>query len=217
MFHEPLSFALVTLFCSLTGVRIYHWISTGRETGSDSVDPHPLAKFRNPVWLVPCALLITSVVFYSVSYSTGLFGWIHEFNLPVDPLFRWSGVAVSAAGLVLLHWSHLALGRFFSLNLSFRDDHQLITSGPYRAIRHPVYAALILFFFGAAVTSANGVIIILASWFIVLFLLRIKREEQLLEQQFGDAYRSYKVTTGRLLPRLSFNTSGAGVKEEGDM
>jgi protein-S-isoprenylcysteine O-methyltransferase Ste14 len=111
------------------------------------------------------------------------------------------GCGVATIGLLL--WIHRALDKNFSTTARIRADHTLITSGPYRWVRHPMYPVLMLFSLAAFLLSAN--------WFIgappilivaLIMATRPPKEEQLLIAKFGDQYRAYMQQTGRFLPRV---------------
>ena len=88
------------------------------------------------------------------------------------------------------------------MTLRIREDHTLITTGPYRWIRHPIYSAGLLFGFAVFLLSANG--FVGACWVggcSLLYAHRIPNEEALMLEEFADEYRVYMQRTGRLLPR----------------
>lgn len=122
------------------------------------------------------------------------------------PLPRWApwcGTVVLCAALWLFHRSHADLDRNWSKTLELRKGHQLVTTGVYRRVRHPMYAAIFLFGLAQALLLANR----LAGWsafvtFAVMYLFRTPREERMMREHFGEAYRAYALRTGRLLPRL---------------
>jgi protein-S-isoprenylcysteine O-methyltransferase Ste14 len=115
---------------------------------------------------------------------------------------RWFGVALGVIGLIGLVEVHRQLGRQWSAYLELQENHELITSGIYRRVRHPMYAVIILELIGMALVSANWLLMALVTGRILLFWVRMGREEAMLAEQFGDQYRRYMQTTGRLLPRL---------------
>jgi protein-S-isoprenylcysteine O-methyltransferase Ste14 len=102
----------------------------------------------------------------------------------------------------LIAWVHWTLGRAFSKSLTIQESHQLVTTGPYRWIRHPMYTIFIFYFLSLFLISTN--LFLLITWIIMVitFIIRIPKEEQMLIDQFGDAYRQYMQRTGRLFPRL---------------
>ena len=112
-----------------------------------------------------------------------------------------AGAACFAVGLWLFHRSHADLGVNWSITLELREGHRLTTHGVYRRIRHPMYAALFLHSIGQALVVPNWIAgpSYLAA-FTILFAVRLKREEAMLIDEFGDAYRDYMQTTKRLIP-----------------
>jgi len=122
-------------------------------------------------------------------------------DYPFHPLLAWLGTAVFAAALIGFDRTHRDLGRFWSVTLEIRQTHELVTTGVYRHVRHPMYAAFFLW----AVAQA----LLLPNWiagpaglvgFGTLFGLRVWREERMLEAAFGDAYRAYAARTWRVIP-----------------
>ena len=143
--------------------------------------------------------LLAAVVFYFLDPLSP--GWA-RIDLPVG--LRFSGVFLGSASLILLARAHRALGRNFSPTLIFQRDHRLVTEGPYRYIRHPIYAAyLLLFTAGFLVTTHWGIGVFGVSIIGLLMTFRLRREEELLEEHFGEEYLAYSGKTPRFIPRLS--------------
>ena len=124
-----------------------------------------------------------------------------EYPLRSGPLI--SGVGCFVISLWLFYRSHADLGTNWSLTLEIREQHQLITQGVYRRIRHPMYSALALYAVGHALVIPNwvaGPSNLVA--FAVLFALRVRAEERMMLEQFGDEYTAYVARTKRLVPRV---------------
>jgi len=122
-----------------------------------------------------------------------------DYSLRVGPLV--AGVTCLAIGLWLLFRSHADLGTNWSVTLELRKEHRLITQGVYRTIRHPMYSALILYAIGQALVVPNwvaGFTNLIA--FTLLFALRVRAEEKMMTDQFGDEYAAYSARTKRLVP-----------------
>ena len=124
-----------------------------------------------------------------------------DYDLPV--WLGWVGTAVFAVVLLLLWRSHADLGRNWSATLYVREGHTLVTSGVYRYMRHPMYAAHLLWAIAQGLLLENW----LAGWaFLAIFvpfcLIHIPREEQMMLENFGEQYRQYMNRTGRLIPRF---------------
>jgi len=124
-----------------------------------------------------------------------------DFDLPAWA--GWIGVATFAVALWLLWRSHADLGHNWRVTTELREGHTLVTSGVFRHIRHPMYSAHWLWGIAQALLIHNW-IAGLASLVILppLYLLRVKREEQMMLEQFGEEYCLYMSRTGRVIPRL---------------
>ncbi|MHA1943756.1 MAG: isoprenylcysteine carboxylmethyltransferase family protein [Candidatus Thorarchaeota archaeon] len=132
-------------------------------------------------------------------FYTALFPWM---QLPLLDMVRWIGVAIGLVSLPLVAWVQSALGASFSKTLTIQDDHELVTTGPYSRIRHPMYSVYTFWFGSWFLVSANLMFAISwVLWMIYLFI-RIPQEEQMLLEQFGDSYCEYMNKTGRLIPRF---------------
>jgi protein-S-isoprenylcysteine O-methyltransferase Ste14 len=114
----------------------------------------------------------------------------------------WLGVLIAVAGLVVRVAAMIRLGARFSPRITIQREHALETSGLYAHVRHPGYLGALLATGGAILAFASAL-----AWplFAILLLAqnsRAEREETLLEQRFGDAWRDYRARTGRFIPRL---------------
>ena len=124
-----------------------------------------------------------------------------EYPLRSGPLI--SGVVCGVIGLWLFYRSHADLGTNWSITLEVREQHRLITQGVYRRIRHPMSSALVLYAVAHALVIPNwvaGPSNLVA--FAVLFALRVRAEEKMMVEQFGDEYAAYMARTKRLVPRV---------------
>ncbi|MGB7537016.1 MAG: isoprenylcysteine carboxylmethyltransferase family protein [Anaerolineales bacterium] len=127
-------------------------------------------------------------------YAIGVF--------PEGPALRWLGDALSALGYGFVFWSGLALGKQYSPEVTIQKDHRLITSGPFRWIRHPRYLGVILLTFGLSLTFRSWIGLGAAPFLIAILLLRIHDEEELLGREFGAEWDAYCRTSARLMPGI---------------
>lgn len=147
------------------------------------------------------ALLVLASIGFAVPLiwiASPLFAFA-DYPLRLGPLLV--GVACFIGGLWLFHRSHADLGTNWSITLQVRENHRLVTEGVYRRVRHPMYAALFLYSIGQVLALPNGVAgpsYLLT--FGILFLLRLRAEERLMLETFGDSYRAYVARTHRLVP-----------------
>jgi len=115
----------------------------------------------------------------------------------------WTGMVAFAAALWLLWRSHEDLGGNWSPTLQISEEHSLVTDGVYRHIRHPMYAAHWLWAVAQALLLQNWIAgPAFLAFLLPLYLVRVPREEQMMLDHFGEAYRRYTYRTGRLFPRL---------------
>jgi len=135
--------------------------------------------------------------------------WMDWSALPLSATFRWVGVVVGLATLPLLYWVLSSLGRNISETFLTKDEHQLVTHGPYRWVRHPLYSVATIAFLALGLVAANAFILVMAAVvFAALALLVVPKEEAQLVEKFGGAYRAYQGRTGGLLPRLNSLAQG---------
>ena len=130
-------------------------------------------------------------------------GWVAWANLPLPGWVRWTGFTIALIGFALLQWAQTTLGRSWSDTPRMMTEQVLVTNGPYRVIRHPIYTAFFLILGSTLFISANWLVGI--SWISKILLeifSRINFEENLMLEYFGDRYREYMKRTGRLLPKL---------------
>lgn len=115
---------------------------------------------------------------------------------------RWAGVTILLVGGILRVWPMFVLGRRFSGLVAIQPDHELVTSGPYRWVRHPSYLGMMLGFVGWALVFRSGVGLLAAVLGLGPLSARIESEEALLASQFGGPYADYRGRTRRLLPGI---------------
>jgi protein-S-isoprenylcysteine O-methyltransferase Ste14 len=112
-------------------------------------------------------------------------------------------MALSCVGVAGEIWSAVALGHTYSPMLRVADEHIFVNAGPYRWIRHPLYAFWLPGTVGWGAATRNWFIIVSGTALIlVLAVIRVPREEAMMLQGFGESYRRYMTNTGRFLPRL---------------
>lgn len=114
---------------------------------------------------------------------------------------RWCGAPLMAAGALLHHWGARHLGANLTLSISTRPDHQLVTSGPFGWVRHPLYLGGAVESIGVVLLLADGAVAFAALGFWCLVALRTSKEDAILLATFGDDYRAYHARVPAWLPR----------------
>jgi len=140
---------------------------------------------------------VAAVVLYALRPA-----WVDRLALPLPDGVRWAGAALAVASLPLLAWTHVVLGRYWSVNLRLTEGHPLLTAGPYRWLAHPMYTALFAFMIGLSLASASPLFAVPSVGAIAALSVRIPREERMMEERFGEAYRAYRRRVGGLVPWL---------------
>ena len=116
------------------------------------------------------------------------------------PMLIGSGITV--LGLYVSMWAQWTLGRNWVAGVALRKQHQLVTTGPFHYVRHPLYSGMLISTAGLGVFSLNVWFLLAILCFTGGFLLRVPAEEQMLRQKFKKRYESYATSTGMLVPKL---------------
>lgn len=145
----------------------------------------------------------------AVQGAAFLLAWAGPVAVTLDPLSTTALVqaaataALLAVALVLFVWATAAMGRNWSLVARTRDDHRLVTTGPFAVVRHPIYTALALVVVAMALALGHVTHLVaalpvyaLGTW------LRVRAEERLLRAMFGTAYANYAARVKRFVPGL---------------
>lgn len=182
------------------------------------MSPAVAVRINEALWLIVVVYLTASAAGVKpetrghLTQSYGLLAAIvAAFLLPRPPVFRFLdtpasnpvagalGTVLCAAGLAVLVWARRHLGRNWSQTVAVKQGHELVTSGPYRCVRHPMYA-------GGLVACAGSAIAVRGPWIFLLIILgtlffgRVGAEDRLMARQFPAEYAAYKNRTKALIP-----------------
>lgn len=113
---------------------------------------------------------------------------------------RYAGLILVAAGFVLMQTAEKYLAKQFSVAVTLQENHQLIESGPYRLIRHPRYLGVLIFFIGISMTFRSYAALALVLVLLLILLWRVRAEEALMHQEFGETWEIYRARSWRLIP-----------------
>ena len=128
---------------------------------------------------------------------------IHGLNqrfLPDALIVKLTGLAAECAGLALAIWARRILGRNWSGEITIKADHELVRSGPYTTVRHPIYTALLAMYAGTAIVSGQVHALLGFVLAIIAYLRKTRMEEANLVTAFGEKYHAYREDTWALLP-----------------
>ena len=123
--------------------------------------------------------------------------------MPASPITEWTGVVLTAAGVAIAIWARWHLGANWSGVVTLKEGHELIRTGPYRTIRHPIYTGILLALFGTAVAvgEVRGLLAVAIAW--ASFYWKARREEAFLTQEFGEKFGAHAKQTGMFLPKIA--------------
>jgi protein-S-isoprenylcysteine O-methyltransferase Ste14 len=196
--QEPQVFRwlFVALFVSNMSISGYYRSrARSEETIDRSRESAPL-KLVRALFALPGAI---AILVYMLDPA-----WMAWSSYALSNTARWLGVYLGVALIPLNLWLFRSIGANVSETILTKEHHELVTEGPYRLVRHPLYAVGILLLLSLSLVAANWFIGGLTLAAVPLFsLVIIPREEENLIAKFGDDYKRYRQRTGRLLPRLS--------------
>jgi protein-S-isoprenylcysteine O-methyltransferase Ste14 len=158
---------------------------------------------RQEGWFILISLRLTGIAGWA-GLMTYLINpsWMSWAAVPAPRWLRWIGVSLFAVTGCLFLWTFRSLGKNLTDTVVTRQEHTLVTVGPYRWVRHPLYLAAALATLAVPLASANAFIFVSGCVILLLLAVRTRREEVNLIARFGDDYRNYMRRTGRFLPRL---------------
>ncbi len=113
-----------------------------------------------------------------------------------------AGLGLQAVAFGLAIWARRHLGRNWSAEVTIKRDHQLVRSGPYRLIRHPIYTAMLGMFAGTTLVSAQAHSLVALLLLTAAYWRKIRLEETALRETFGDTYLAYRRKTWALIPGI---------------
>jgi protein-S-isoprenylcysteine O-methyltransferase Ste14 len=141
------------------------------------------------LWLSPFVYLINPA-------------WMAWSNIGLPEWVRWLGVIIGVAAVVGIYWLFSSIGSGITPTSATRKEHQLVTTGPYRWVRHPLYTIGSSLFIAFGMMADNWFIMALGMLAFLGMASRTPKEEANLIEKFGDEYREYMKRTGRYLPKL---------------
>ncbi|WP_455464016.1 methyltransferase family protein [Candidatus Hodarchaeum mangrovi] len=187
-------FILILIYGIFAVVRVYY---RSQELGKTFEQEY----FRKTKAII---ILIVAILGYFFSLILWLIfpQTIDIFQFEFPSILRLFGAIMAVFTTILTVWVHHTLGTQYSARWRIRKDHQLITTGPYSLVRHPMYTTLNLFSFSVSIITANTLIIFFALWVAIPFFWITRTEEKFLIELFGEEYLEYMKNTGRFFPRF---------------
>jgi protein-S-isoprenylcysteine O-methyltransferase Ste14 len=176
-------------------VFLAYWLYSARQLKS--------VKRREPhaERVVYLALMVTA---YSLLFNRFLsVSWLGTRFVPDSTRIAAIGVAVTFAGVALAIWARYHLGQNWSATVTLKEGHELIRSGPYGRIRHPIYTGMLVAFAGTALTLGEYRGLLGFALATSTFFFKARKEERYLTQEFGDRFQEHMRHTGMFLPKVN--------------
>jgi protein-S-isoprenylcysteine O-methyltransferase Ste14 len=142
------------------------------------------------------------LAFYLLFSESFPFRWLELRFIPHHIFIEILAVTLTALGIALAIWARFYIGENWSSAVTIKVGHQLIRTGPYALVRHPIYSGLLLAMIGTALArrEPRGLLAFVLLW--LGFWIKSRMEEGFMRKTFGPEYEEYSKSTGALLPRL---------------
>jgi len=155
--------------------------------------------------LEPAASRIVRALAFLVAIALLMMGriplpWLYRPILPEGLATFWLGAAVTVAGLAFAVWARHHLGANWSRSVTIKQDHQLIVSGPYALVRHPIYTGILTGFLGSAIAEGQVRSVIAFALVSGALWYKLRMEEKWMRGQFGETYEAYASHVAALVP-----------------
>ena len=149
------------------------------------------------IWRVIVAVLVIILFKFNKPGATSFFTFLffHNFLSYVT-----LGAVLTVLGLITAIWARIILGRNWSNYVTFKKEHELVTNGPYKFIRHPIYSGVVLMLIGTFLSYGDLIILVIIAMVILMLAWRMGREEKIMIKLFGKKYTGYMERTKRLIP-----------------
>jgi protein-S-isoprenylcysteine O-methyltransferase Ste14 len=196
VYENDLVFRLIMIggFACVFPIGMYHRLKAAKSK-------EKLDRRQEGIWILatlrPLALLRMILVLAWLIHPASL-AW-SSMGLPI--WLRWMGVALGIATGGLLVWVFRSLGQNITDTVVTRRDHTLVTTGPYRWVRHPFYLAFLMAVISDSVVINNWLLAVTGGILFCIILIRTRKEEENLLARFGDDYRDLIQTRGKIFPR----------------
>ena len=171
---------------------LYWQIKAADTKATQRLEPAASRILRVLIFLIAIALLSIRIPL----------PWLYVQLWPQGYLPFWLGAALTVAGLLFAVWAREHLGRNWSRSVTIKQGHELITTGPYAVVRHPIYTGILTGFLGMAIaiSQVRGFIVVVLIF--VVFWVKLRMEEKWMRSQFGETYATYARQTAALVPYL---------------
>lgn len=171
---------------------LFGWLLASGWTARTVSRQSPASELAHSVFIWIGAILL----FFQLQIG----GFLQLRFLPDFMWIVWGGLVLVAAGLGFASWARLFLGRLWSGHVTLKEGHAIVRTGPYGLTRHPIYTGLLLAVIGTVLVRGTLVSLLGSILLAVGLALKIRQEERLLIEHFGDEYRAYQAEVPAVVP-----------------
>jgi protein-S-isoprenylcysteine O-methyltransferase Ste14 len=180
-----------------------YWLAAARNVKPARRRESPASRLLTIVLTIPAAVLL--------AVRGPWLPWLSARFLPDTMIVYLLGLLMVVAGLAFAIWARAHLGRNWSGTVTVKENHELIRSGPYAIVRHPIYTGLLLAVLGTAIVFGEWRGLLAFCFLTIALLLKLQREERFMEESFPDTYPSYCAQVPALIPLFRGSSHGGGL------
>lgn len=194
---------IVSMIYISFALTVADWLAALRKGQAVSLLPERGGR-KYPLWMQIALMVVGLLICIPLFY----YGWVPLFKTAgnTKTILKVVGLIIYLAGFGFTLWARRTLGKYWglstSLDVKLFDEHQLIQSGPYAFVRHPMYFGAWIFMFGLLLLYPTWTILILLVSMLTAFSGRARREEVALAERFGDSWVEYKQRTWFIIPLI---------------
>jgi protein-S-isoprenylcysteine O-methyltransferase Ste14 len=185
----------------LLAMRVFFMIRVRRSGGRITPDEKAIQREGGKGYFIFRVVIFFALIAFLVMYFAGM-KWIDAFSFPLPDWLRWIGFGIGIVTVFFWIWVQVTLDTQWSPQLQLTEGHHLITTGPYKRIRHPLYAGMFGWMLSLSLLTANWIFLGACVLTVAGLLWRVPREEKMLIEAFGAEYLDYMKRTGRFLPKF---------------
>jgi len=189
------------LLAALFAMRFFFMAKVRRSGGRLTPDQRAVEREGGRGVFIARVVMFLALMAFLVMYVIGV-AWIDLFAFPLPDWLRWTGFGLGLLSVIFWTWTKVHLDTQWSAQLQLRNEHHLVTSGPYSRIRHPLYSAMFDWAVALGLLTANWIFVAVCLLSIVGTVARVPKEEQMMIERFGEEYKEYMRHTGRFFPKL---------------
>ena len=192
---QPFRIVLIVFFLTVFPIGLYHRIKS--QATRETLDRRQEGMFILATLRPLGAAMWLGLIAWMINPA-----WMAWSHVLLPAWMRWTGVGLIAAGGALLVWTFRSLGRNITDTVVTRREHVMVSHGPYRWVRHPLYDSAALLIAAISLATANWFLLATGTAVLLLLVKRTRTEEANLVARFGASYQTYMARTGRFLPRI---------------